>query len=83
MIAPRHCHEYIAYMSGCSHEHQRLPIKEVARAILDRLPDDCTIEDVQCELFILGRIRRGLESIERGEVTPHEEVKQRMQKWLT
>jgi predicted transcriptional regulator len=60
-----------------------LPLKEQLRAILDQMPNDCTIDDLQYELHILGRIRRGLDSIDRGEGIPHEEVRQRMQKWLT
>ncbi len=59
------------------------PAKEQMRAILDDLPADCTIEDMQYELYVLARIRRGIEAADRGELIPHEEVKRRMQKWLT
>jgi predicted transcriptional regulator len=47
------------------------------------LPHDCTIEDVQYELYVFERIRRGIEAADRGELVPHDEVKRRMQKWLT
>jgi predicted transcriptional regulator len=59
------------------------PVKEQVRAMLDQLPDDCTVEDVQYRLYVLDRIRRGLESIDRDEGIPHEEVKRRMAKWLS
>jgi predicted transcriptional regulator len=58
-------------------------VKEHLRAMLTRLPDDCSIEDVQYELYVIEKIRRGLASLDRGEGIPHEEVKRRMEKWLT
>jgi hypothetical protein len=60
-----------------------LPAKEQVRAMLDTLPNDCTIEDVQYGLLVLEKIRRGIEELDRGEGIPHEEVKRQMQKWLT
>ena len=57
--------------------------KEQVRVLLDSLPNDCTIEDVQYGLFVIERIRDGLEAVERGDVISHEEVKKRMEKWLT
>jgi predicted transcriptional regulator len=60
-----------------------LPPKQQVRAILDQLPNDCSIEDVQYGLFVLGRIRKGLEAAERGDIVSHQEVKRRMQKWLS
>ncbi|HSV12631.1 MAG TPA: hypothetical protein VLI90_00115 [Tepidisphaeraceae bacterium] len=64
-------------------QSQLPPVKEQVRALLEHLPDDCTVEDVQYRLYVLERIRRGLESIDRGEGIPHEEVKRRMAQWLS
>jgi predicted transcriptional regulator len=60
-----------------------MPAKEQVRAMLDALPSDCTIEDVQYGLYVLEKIRRGIEELDRGEGIPHEEVKRQMEKWLT
>ena len=60
-----------------------LPVKEQVRVLLDQLPSDCTIEDVQYGLFVLEKIRRGRESIDRGEGIPHEEVERQVKQWLT
>lgn len=38
--------------------------KEEAMALLDRLPHDCSLEDVQYHLYVVEKIHRG---IERGE----------------
>jgi predicted transcriptional regulator len=60
-----------------------MPAKERVRAMLDALPNDCTIEDVQYGLYVLEKIPKGVEELDRGEGIPHEEVKRQMQKWLT
>jgi predicted transcriptional regulator len=53
------------------------------RELLDRLPDDCTIEDVQYHLYVLDKIDRGLADVEAGRTISHEEVARRLRdKWL-
>lgn len=59
-----------------------LNVKEQVRTVLDQLPDDCSVEDVQYRLYILDKIRRGEEQLDRGEGVPHDEVKRRLSKWL-
>ena len=48
--------------------------KEHLRTLIRQMPDDCTIEDVIYELYVIEKIERGLEQIERGEWIPHEQV---------
>ncbi len=55
--------------------------KEEAEALLQRLPDDCTFEDIQYHLYVLEKIRRGLEDIEAGRVVSHDEVVREFQQW--
>ena len=55
--------------------------REVA-ALLDRLPEDCSLEDIQYHLYVLEKIRRGLTSVEKGETLTQEEVERRLDKWL-
>jgi predicted transcriptional regulator len=58
-----------------------MTVKDELRRIVDELPDDCTFEDVQYKLYVLEKVRKGLEQIDRGETVPHEEVLQRLRKW--
>jgi predicted transcriptional regulator len=58
-----------------------MTVKEELRRIVDELPDDCTFEDVQYRLYVLEKIRKGLEQVDRGETVSHEEVVQRLRKW--
>lgn len=57
--------------------------KEEVEALLNRLPDNCTLEDIQYQLYVLEKIRRGSESAETQPVLTHEQVEARLQKWLT
>jgi len=57
--------------------------KQEVSDLLKRLPDDCTLEDVQYHLYVLQKIERGLKDIEEGRVLTHrEEVEKKMSKWL-
>lgn len=58
--------------------------KETVLAVLERLPDDCTIEDVQYHLYVTQAIAAGLADSEAGRVVPHEHVAAELRrKWLT
>ncbi|MGQ0814042.1 MAG: hypothetical protein ACT4O1_06205 [Gemmatimonadota bacterium] len=57
--------------------------KARVRELLDRLPDDCTLEDVQYHLYVLDKIDQGLADVEAGRTISHEEVARRLRdKWL-
>ena len=56
--------------------------KEQIRALLDKLPDDVSDEDVQYHIYVQQAVRRGLDAADRGEVISQEEVERRMAKWL-
>ncbi len=56
--------------------------KQEVSDLLNRLPDDCTLEDVQYHLYVLQKIERGLRDVEEGRVYTQEEVEKKMSKWL-
>ncbi|MCJ7496363.1 MAG: hypothetical protein MUP68_19335 [Deltaproteobacteria bacterium] len=57
-------------------------VKEEVSSLLTRLPDDCSLEDVQYHLYVLQKIERGLKDVEEGRVYTQEEVEKRMAKWI-
>jgi hypothetical protein len=57
-------------------------VKQDIESLLHRLPEDCTIEDVQYHLYILEKIRQGVESAEGRRVKTQEEVEERPSQWL-
>lgn len=40
-------------------------MRDEVKSLLDRLPDDSTIEDVQYHPYVIDKVRKGIESVER------------------
>ena len=57
--------------------------KEEVEALLSKLPDDCSIEDIQYHLYVIEKVCHGLEAADSQGAVPQEEVEQRLYKWLT
>lgn len=57
-------------------------IKQQVQRILENLPDDCSLEDVQYHLLVAERIRSRLESMDKSEFIPQDEVERRLAKWI-
>jgi hypothetical protein len=57
-------------------------VKDEVASLLDRLPDDASIEDVQYHLYVIDKVRKGLESVERDGGLTQEQVEERLSKWL-
>jgi len=58
-------------------------VKEEVHSQLSRLPDDCSIEDIQYHLYVLEKVRRGLEAADAKGVVSQEEAERVLDQWLT
>jgi len=56
--------------------------KEEVIDLLNQLPDDSTLEEIQYHLYVHQKIQRGLQDVDQGKVQTQEEVENRMKKWL-
>lgn len=57
--------------------------KQTVRELLDKLPDDCTLDDVLYHLYVIHRVSSGLEDAEARRTVPHEEVEEELRRrWL-
>jgi len=56
--------------------------KNDVEELLKRLPDDVTLEDVQYHIYVLEKIRRGVEDSEAGRISTQDEIEGRLSKWL-
>ena len=56
--------------------------KQEALRIIQRMPDDASLEDVMYELYFRKRINRGIRELEEGKTVSHQEVKRSLIKWL-
>jgi predicted transcriptional regulator len=54
---------------------------EQVRKLLDVLPEDGSLEDIQYHIYVRQQIDRGLSDIEAGRVVSHDEVVRRLSKW--
>ncbi len=57
--------------------------KEDVAALLSKLPDNCSLEDIQYHLYVLEKVRSGLEDARTAGTLTQEEVEVRLSKWLT
>jgi hypothetical protein len=56
--------------------------KQILRHLIDDLPDDATIADVQYRLYIIDAVQHGRDEIASGAGVPHEQVADEMRaKW--
>ena len=57
--------------------------KDEVQSLLEKLPDDCTLEDVQYHLYVIEKIQRGLERTEKEGGISQEQVEERFKKWTS
>ena len=56
--------------------------KDDVTSLLQKLPDDASFEDIQYHLYVLEKIRRGLERADGEGAISHDAAKERLGKWL-
>ena len=57
--------------------------KQTVRALLDQLPDDCSIDDVLHHLYVVQAVERGQADVAEGRTIPHEQVEEELRrKWV-
>jgi len=57
-------------------------VKQAVLDLVKQLPDDCTLEDVQYELYVRQKVEHSMQAAASGRVSSHEQVKKRLSKWL-
>jgi predicted transcriptional regulator len=57
--------------------------KDQVHKLLEILPDDSSLEDIQYHIYVRQKIEQGLADVDAGRVVPHAEVERRLAKWRT
>lgn len=57
--------------------------KREVEALLEKLPDECTLEDIQYHLYMLEKIRHGIAAAEAHGGVSQEEAEAHLAKWTT
>lgn len=58
------------------------PVKEQVLTIVERLPDDASLDDIMAEIYFKAQVDAGLRELDEGKGIPHAKVEKRMSKWL-
>ena len=53
-------------------------VKDEAKKMIDRLPDNATWDDIMYELYVKKKIAAGLKAVEEGKVVSYEDAKKRL-----
>lgn len=57
--------------------------KETVKAVLDQLPDDCSLDDVLYHLYVVRAVAQGRAEVQTGHTLSHEQVAEELRrKWL-
>ncbi len=55
--------------------------KEEAKSLIDKLPEECTFEDIQYHLYVIEKIQKGIDRAEKEKTLPQEQVERKFSKW--
>lgn len=56
--------------------------KEDVIEMIRRLPDDCTLQDIQYHLGVRAKVEQAIEDIDAGRLHAQEEVERMSAEWL-
>ncbi len=56
-------------------------LKQDAIQTLQQLPDDAGVDEIMYRIYVINKIRRSQEAIERGEVISHDELTREIEQW--
>jgi len=57
-------------------------IKQGVLRLIQQLPDDCTLEDIEYHLYVRSKVDRALATLEDGKKITQEDAERRMSEWL-
>jgi predicted transcriptional regulator len=57
-------------------------IKEAILHAIEDLPEDVDYDDIMETVYVQQKIAKGIEQLDNGECLTHEQVKERVKKWL-
>jgi hypothetical protein len=56
-------------------------LKQEALNVISRMPDTAEIDDIMYRLYVIDKVRKGREALQRGEVLSIEELKKEIESW--
>ena len=56
--------------------------KQEVQSLLQKLPNNCTLEDIQYHLYVIEKINKGLQRAKREGGISQQEAEKRLAKWI-
>ena len=56
-------------------------LKQEALNVISKLPDTAEIDDIMYRLYVIDKIRKGREAVQRGDVVSVEDLKKEIESW--
>ena len=56
-------------------------LKQEALNVISKMPDTAEIDDIMYRLYVIDKIRKGREAVQRDEVLSIEELKKEIKSW--
>ena len=53
-------------------------VKEMARELIEHLPDTATFDDLMYEFYVRQKIETGLKAVNEGRTVSHDEARKRL-----
>jgi hypothetical protein len=57
--------------------------KQQVESLLHKLPDNCSLEDIQYHLYVLDKVRRGVDDARQQGTVSQEDAEKRLSPWLS
>jgi hypothetical protein len=57
--------------------------KQQVESLLHKLPDNCSLEDIQYHLYVLDKVRRGVDDARQQGTVSQEDAEKRLSQWLS
>jgi hypothetical protein len=57
--------------------------KQQVESLLHKLPDNCSLEDIQYHLHVLDKVRRGVDDARQQGAVSQEDAEKRLSQWLS
>ena len=58
------------------------PVKQKVIEVIEKLPEEATLEDIMAELYFRLQVERGLKQLDENQGITHDTAKQQIGEWL-
>jgi hypothetical protein len=56
-------------------------LKQEAINVISKMPETAEIDDIMYRLYVIDKVRKGREAVQRGEVVSIEDLKKEIESW--